>query len=75
MATIDVMVLGYLRHEQEARRAELLEEEPDEIRKGKSSDVYWYDDVEIDGKYYRIGIAISKTNPGRIVTIYEKWIH
>jgi hypothetical protein len=51
---------------------ELLQQTPDQVKKSKdgTSLAYYYDDVEIDGKYYTIGIAISATNPGRIVTTY-----
>jgi hypothetical protein len=51
---------------------DLLQEEPDSVQRSKdgSSVAYYYDNVEIDGKYYTIGIAISLTSPGRIVTTY-----
>jgi hypothetical protein len=49
---------------------QLLEEDPQYKDVGTDSDTYYYDNVEVDGRYEEVAIVVSKKTPGRIVTSY-----
>ena len=51
----------------------LLQEEPDhttrQAKDGEQSVTYFYRDVEIDAQYHTIGIVVSVTKSGQVITI------
>ena len=53
----------------------LLQKEPDEAQIDKKRQIidYYYDRVEIDGKYYTVIIRMSSSTPGRIISAYEEY--
>ena len=53
---------------------ELLQQEPDRVKRSKdgTSQAFYYEGVDIDGKYQTVVIVISTDNPGRIITAFTE---
>jgi hypothetical protein len=54
---------------------ELLQEDPAQVRVDKSRNLidFYYNNVDVDGKYETIIIRMSTSSPGRVISIYPEW--